>query len=143
MSFTVGGTFHWMSPELLDPEQFGATDDQPTKSSDCYALGMVTYEVRPDMIFLVLGVSRLTTRQVLSGNSPFWNIKNEGRLIRAIMEDYRPKKPDEAESLGFTNELWKTVQQCWLADASTRPDVRSILSHLNHATWSWETRWPV
>ena len=35
-----------MSPELLDPEGFGATDRRPTKQSDCYALGMVVYEVR-------------------------------------------------------------------------------------------------
>ena len=55
-----------------------------------------------------------------------------------IIEGYRPKKPDAAESLGFTNELWRTVQQCWLAEAGARPDVRTILSHLNYATWSWE-----
>lgn len=34
-----------MSPELLDPERFGKSDDRPTKQSDCYALGMVVYEV--------------------------------------------------------------------------------------------------
>ena len=48
MSFTAGGTYRWMSPELLDPEQFGASDVRPTKKSDCYALGMVVYEVRLD-----------------------------------------------------------------------------------------------
>ena len=46
MSFTAGGTPRWMNPELLDPERFGASDDRPTKKSDCYALGMVVYEVR-------------------------------------------------------------------------------------------------
>ena len=35
-----------MSPELLDPDRFGITDNRPTKESDCYALGMVVYEVR-------------------------------------------------------------------------------------------------
>jgi len=37
-----------MSPELLDPERFGmpeSGDNRPTKQSDCYALGMVIYEV--------------------------------------------------------------------------------------------------
>jgi hypothetical protein len=40
-----------MSPELLDPELFGIpqSDDRPTKQSDCYALGMVIYEVRVRM----------------------------------------------------------------------------------------------
>ena len=48
MSFTGGGTCRWMSPELLDPERFGipeSEDDRPTRQSDCYALGMVIYEV--------------------------------------------------------------------------------------------------
>ena len=52
MSFTAGGTYRWMSPELLDPELFGiprSEGDRPTKQSDCYALGMVIYEVRVRM----------------------------------------------------------------------------------------------
>jgi len=39
-----GGTVCWMSPELLDPPRFGS-DGRPTRESDCYALGMLTYEV--------------------------------------------------------------------------------------------------
>jgi hypothetical protein len=38
-----------MSPELLDPEMFGVPQsegDRPTRESDCYALGMLIYEVR-------------------------------------------------------------------------------------------------
>ena len=49
MSFVGGGTTRWMSPELLVPEQFGISPlegDRPTRQSDCYALGMVIYEVR-------------------------------------------------------------------------------------------------
>ena len=37
-----------MSPELLDPERLGMVGpgaDRPTRQSDCYALGMVIYEV--------------------------------------------------------------------------------------------------
>jgi serine/threonine protein kinase len=48
MSFTEGGTHRWMSPELLDPEMFQipqSEGNRPTRQSDCYALGMVIYEV--------------------------------------------------------------------------------------------------
>lgn len=45
MSFTSGGSTRWMSPELLNPEDFGDGDSRPTKQSDRYALGMVIYEV--------------------------------------------------------------------------------------------------
>jgi len=40
-----GGNVRWMSPELL-----GGFDDQPTKRSDCYAIGMVVYEVFVDAL---------------------------------------------------------------------------------------------
>ena len=39
-----GGTYCWMSPELLDPQRFGSKY-RLTRQSDCYALGMVIYEV--------------------------------------------------------------------------------------------------
>jgi len=48
MSFTGGGTRRWMSPELLDPERLEMPESEgnrPTRQSDCYALGMVIYEV--------------------------------------------------------------------------------------------------
>ena len=48
MSFTGGGTHRWMSPELLHPERFGMPESEsnrPTRQSDCFALGMVIYEV--------------------------------------------------------------------------------------------------
>ena len=129
-----------MSPELLDPERFGISDDRPTKRSDCYAFGMVVYEVRTDVFLPALGKVGLTYDQVLCGKPPYWDITNVGGVIHAIMEGHRPTKPERAESLGFTGELWRIIQRCWLADASSRPDVRAILSHLNHATWSWERR---
>ena len=59
MSFTAGGTTRWMSPELLYPEKYGISDDRPTKQSDCYALGMVVYEVSMNAIIPALGNVRL------------------------------------------------------------------------------------
>ena len=46
MSHMEGGTIRWMSPELLYPAMFGFDNSRPTKQSDCYAFGMVIYEVR-------------------------------------------------------------------------------------------------
>jgi serine/threonine protein kinase len=39
------GTYPWMSPELFDPTIFDLPKCRLTKESDCYALGMVIYEV--------------------------------------------------------------------------------------------------
>lgn len=47
-----------MSPELLDPERFGmpeSEDNRPTRQSDCYALGMLIYEVSGCKVLFVNG----------------------------------------------------------------------------------------
>lgn len=44
-SLCSAGTLRWMSPELLDPKRIGS-DGHQTRESDCYALGMVIYEVK-------------------------------------------------------------------------------------------------
>ena len=56
----------------------------------------------------------------------------------AIPNSDRPQKPEAMENLGFTDQLWELVKQCWSANTSARPDVRTVISHLNHATWLWE-----
>ena len=50
-----------MSPELLDPERFGVEGDRPTKKSDCYAFGMVIYEVGASVGDSVLQVLKMDT----------------------------------------------------------------------------------
>lgn len=39
------GTHRWMGPELFYPTDFGLSKFLLTKESDCYAFGMVIYEV--------------------------------------------------------------------------------------------------
>ena len=78
--------------------------------------------------------------QVLYGQHPYWEITNEALVILSITNGERPQKPEAAESLGFTDGLWGVVTQCWSAEASARPDVRTMLPYLNHATWYWERR---
>ena len=50
-----------MSPELLDPERFGVKGDRPTKESDCYAFGMVIYEVGGSVGDSLLQVLKMNT----------------------------------------------------------------------------------
>ena len=48
----------------------------------------------------------------------------------AIVEGDRPRKPESAERLGFTKELWDTVEKCWLTDRKARPSAGLINSCL-------------
>jgi len=60
--------------------------------------------------------------------------------VNAIMEGVRPRKPQDAKQLGFSDELWSIVEQCWLEDRDARPEVESILSYLNDAATFWYMR---
>ncbi|KAF9791978.1 kinase-like domain-containing protein, partial [Thelephora terrestris] len=112
MPFVAGGTQRWMSPELLDPIQFGITEpegDRPTRQSDCYTLGMVIYEI-------------------LCGAVPFEEIPAGYQVVDAILRGRRPEKPEGAARLGFKDELWTIVEQCWRENRDERPRVEEILS---------------
>ena len=60
-------------------------------------------------------------------------------VVNAIIEGVRPEKPEGAARLGFTENLWRILEQCWLEDRSARPSVEDILPYLNDATLHWYT----
>ena len=100
-----GGTVRWMSPELIDPQQFGFEKSHPTKSSDCYALGMVIYET-------------------ISGNPPFHEYKNHTVSLKVLRGERPPR------GVRFTETLWKTLELCWTSQPSDRPTIETVLQHL-------------
>lgn len=97
-----GGTARWMSPELISPKRFGFEKSRPTKSSDCYALGMVIYEI-------------------ISGRVPFHEDRGLAVFTR-VLDGERP--PRDAE---FADVLWETLEQCWSSDSDARPSVEDVL----------------
>lgn len=107
LSYAQGGTIRWMSPELLDPERFGFEDSRPRMESDCYALGMVIYEV-------------------LSGQKPFARCR-EPAVIRKVINGERPERP---QGVWFVDDVWEMVERCWESQPELRPDVKHILQCL-------------
>ena len=77
---------------------------------------------------------------MLCGHHPYVEIQSDIMVVNEILEGVRPKKPEEAKSLGFNDELWGTVELCWLEDRNARPVVEEILSSLNDATAFWHRR---
>ena len=99
-----------MSPELLDPEGFGLTESHPTIQSDCYALGMVIYEV-------------------LSGQTPF-SAYHFYEISHKVLAGERPERPQGEAGKLFTDGLWNMVQDCWKAKPSERITAKDILQGL-------------
>jgi hypothetical protein len=61
-------------------------------------------------------------------------------VIRTITGGIRPEKPEGARRLGFSDELWKTVELCWMEDRNARPSVEDIYSSLKEAMAFWSMR---
>ena len=106
----LGGTLLWTSPELIDPERFGLEDSRPTKQSDCYALGMVIYEI-------------------ISGHLPFHKCKGLIFVVK-ILAGERPLK-DEGP---FTDSLWEMLELCWMPQPDARPSIEDVLQCLEGAS---------
>ena len=114
-SYEKAGSSRWMSPELLDPEMFGLKDNRGTKSSDCYALGMVVYEV-------------------LSRRIPFYQ---HVVVAHRILGGERPERPQGMEGEWFTDDIWGILGHCWTHEPSDRPSVDSVLRCLEAASRVW------
>ena len=131
-SVPPGGTFCWMSPELLDPASFRCSG-RPTRESDCYALGMVVYEVG----WLSLSCqSFVDPSQVLTGRRPFHDLCGY-TPVAAVLRGERPEKPLDTESLGLSDVVWGLVQSCWSESPSSRPTARQLLDCLSSASLTW------
>ena len=110
ISSITAGTARWMSPELLNPEHLDFRHGRRTKESDCYALGMVIYEV-------------------LSGKVPFASYNN---LIvpMIVIQGKRPERPSGLEKAYFADGLWVEVEQCWSDRSEERPTAEAVLECL-------------
>ena len=102
-----------MSPELIAPQRFGLKKSRPTKSSDCYALGMVIYET-------------------ISGNLPFHE-DTDLTVFLKVVEGERPSR-----GARFTKGLWRLLEQCWVSQPSHRPTIEDVLRHLEELSNSSE-----
>ena len=99
-----------MSPELLTLDQPGLKNGRPTKQSDCYALGMVIYEV-------------------LSGQAPFARF-GPYIVVRKVMDGEHPKRPKGVEGAWFTGNLWRMLNRCWATRPENRPSIAAVLACL-------------
>ena len=104
----------WMSPELLALVQSGLENSRPTKQSDCYALGMVIYEV-------------------LSGQVPFASF-NSHAVTQKVMGGERPQRPEGVLGAWFTDDIWRMLNRCWATQPEGRPSIMVVLECLDQVS---------
>lgn len=106
-----------MGPEIINPEMLGLHEVFHTESSDCYAFGMMIYEV-------------------LSGRVPFYSYIST--VVKAkILRGERPERPQTVASQWFTDDIWRLLEGCWRHLPSDRPNVNHVLECLGRASGTW------
>lgn len=110
----------WMSPELFDPEETSSKSSKkkPTKESDCYALGMTTYEV-------------------LSGKVPFACHSNL-TTMQKVLKGKRPGRPTGMERAWFTDDLWGMLKLSWATQPTNRPTIGAMLECFVQGSNTWK-----
>ena len=108
-----------MSPELIDPGSFGLEKIRPTKESDCYALGMVIYEV-------------------LSGRAPFAPLRAP-LVIQKVLNGERPGRPEGEGGAQFTDDIWRTLEHCWKHKPGERARAKAVLPCLEGTSLQWSS----
>ena len=94
---------------LFRSENFGLDRTRLTKSSDCYALGMVIYET-------------------ISGNVPFHEYMEMVVFARVILGEH------PSRCAAFPEDVWKTMGSCWTFQPRDRPGIADILRCLRAAS---------
>ena len=88
----------------MSPERFGLKKSCPTKSSDCYALGMGIYE---------------TISRGLS-----FHEDTDLTVITKVLGGQRPRRA------GFTRSLWDLLELYWASQPNNRPSIEEVLRGL-------------
>ena len=107
---TLYGIPQFLSPELLAPSYFGLKHSRQTGESDCYALGMVIY-------------------QVLNGRMPFFQDRPTEVMSR-IMDGRRPERPEGNTGKLFTDDIWEILELCWKHQPGDRISAKDVLLRL-------------
>ncbi|KAG8894978.1 hypothetical protein FRB99_000826 [Tulasnella sp. 403] len=101
------GSLPWRSPELWD-------DESKTLESDVYAFGMTIYEV-------------------LSGNTPFHDVKGVTALAGAVVSHDRRPPPDppvDPQTGASYAPIWDVAECCWKKEPGQRLHMVFVLFRL-------------
>ena len=58
-------------------------------------------------------------------------------FVGPVVRGKRPERPQNPESLGFSDTLWGLLELCWDKESSARPTAQDLLDHLSLASATW------
>ncbi|KIJ68104.1 hypothetical protein HYDPIDRAFT_25549 [Hydnomerulius pinastri MD-312] len=109
------GNVRWAAPELFGVRGSGtASPMPPSMLSDIYSFGCVMF-------------------QVLSGQVPYHDLRNDRQVLVKMMVGITPRRPVAFPII--EDEHWDFIRQCWAPlDTRRRPSSEDIIKFLARAT---------
>ena len=102
-------TSRWQAPEIINRSRNGNGEPMvESKAADVFAFGMFTVEV-------------------FTGKIPFEELKKNEEVVLRISRGYRPEKPENAQAVGLTDEIWKFTESCWHQNPKKRPNMEEVV----------------
>ena len=102
-------TSRWQAPEIINRSH--NENGEPmvdSKAADVFAFGMFTVEV-------------------FTGKVPFEGLKKNEEVVLRIWRGSRPEKPQNAQAVGLTSEMWKFTESCWRQNPKRRPNMEEVV----------------
>lgn len=126
----------WMSREMAE----AVSDDvffSATEWSDIWAYGCVILEVFCLTLLDILNSYFLLVLQIISGQVPYYDKKNEPSVLVAIAGGKAPKIPD---GVTIHPELQSVMEKCWAREPSERPSMTEITRRMSKL-WNESDTW--
>jgi hypothetical protein len=60
----------------------------------------------------------------------------------SVVDGLRPRKPENAAAIGFSDSLWYFVERCWHGNMKPRPKVAEVVSQLDRVARNWNGLMP-
>jgi len=100
--------WRWKAPEFIGTHVDGQEESicRVTTATDVYAFS-------------------ITVIEIFTGCIPFSHIKNDARVVIAIVEGGRPKR---TQCLQITDDIWRFLEMCWNVEPNQRPSMDTVLN---------------
>ena len=131
------GSVRYMAPELLIPSGFGLENGNPTKRSDVYAFGVVTYQVS-NSCSIAVTVTKDDT-QAITGQELFPSAMKDDIVRYHVITGDRPDHPSGPNEW-LSDDVWNFISRCWSPSRDGRPDADFAMNALNDAADAVEVR---
>lgn len=58
-------------------------------------------------------------------------------ILGKVLRGDRPGRPQGAEGVWFTDDVWEVVNRCWASQPGNRPSIEDVLQCLEKVSTSW------